>query len=130
MALPSFHQFGIICQLLQPLYGSCAAVYPPTAFSPSALPVYPSPNNILDHARKTKCRCLVTVPSFLVVWAQSPTAVAYLRTLQLVAWSGGPLPQRIGDALVDAGIHLVNIYGGTEFGPISAVIPLEGDAKC
>ncbi|KAJ7489282.1 putative aminoadipate reductase [Mycena latifolia] len=104
MALPSFHQFGIVCQLLQPLFGTCAAVYPPTA-------------------------TLTTVPALLSVWLHSPSSIAYLKTLHTVAWSGGPLPQRMGDALVDAGINLLGVYGATEIGPITAVIPRERDAK-
>ncbi|KAJ6509744.1 putative aminoadipate reductase [Mycena vulgaris] len=129
MALPSFHQFGIICQLLQPLFGTCAAVYPPTAISPNTLPIFPSPDNVLDHARKTKCRSLTTVPALLSVWMHSPPSIAYLKTLHTVAWSGGPLPQRMGDALVDAGINLLGVYGATEIGPITALTPREGDTK-
>ncbi|KAJ6591051.1 hypothetical protein DFH09DRAFT_891898, partial [Mycena vulgaris] len=129
MALPPFHQFGIICQLLQPLFGICVAVYPPIATSPSALPIFPSPDNILDHARQTKCIALTAVPALLAAWLHSPPSMAYLKTLKVVGWSGGPLPQRSGDALVDAGINLRNFYGGTEFGPISTLIPREGDEK-
>ncbi|KAJ7892397.1 putative aminoadipate reductase [Mycena leptocephala] len=129
MALPSFHLFGIACQLLQPLFGIHIAVYPPTATSPSAVPIFPSPDNILDHSRKTKCRSLTAVPAFLAAWLQSPLAIAYLKSLHTVVWSGGSLPQRTGDALVEAGIHLMAVYGATEFGPISTVIPWKGDAK-
>ncbi|KAJ7466248.1 putative aminoadipate reductase [Mycena galericulata] len=129
MALPSFHQFGIICQLLQPLFGTCAAVYPPTAISPSTLPIFPTPDNILDNARKTKCRTLTTLPALLSAWLHSPPSIAYLKTLHTVAWSGGPLPQRMGEALIDAGINLLGVYGATEIGPITALIPREGDEK-
>ncbi|KAJ6575613.1 putative aminoadipate reductase [Mycena vulgaris] len=129
MALPAFHQFGFICQLLLPLFGMCVAVYPPTASAPGALPVFPSPDNILEAARNTKCKTITVVPALLTAWLHSPPAIAYLRTLQLVAWSGGSLPQRIGDALVDAGLNLVGVYGGTEFGPITALVPRAGDER-
>ncbi|KAJ7689673.1 acetyl-CoA synthetase-like protein [Mycena rosella] len=129
LALPGFHLFGIVCQLLQPLSGTCVAVYPPTATSPSALPITPSPENILENAQKTKCRSLSAVPSLLVVWFNSPAALAYLKTLHTIVWSGGPLPQRIGDALTDAGVHLLSGYGATEVGAISTVFQYEGDEK-
>ncbi|KAJ7916712.1 putative aminoadipate reductase, partial [Mycena leptocephala] len=129
MALPAFHLFGIVCQLLQPISGTCVAVYPPTATSPNALPMTPSPENILDHSRKTKCRSLSTVPALLVTWFNSPSAVAYLKTLHTIVWTGGPLPHRIGDALADAGVHLLSGYGATEIGAISTVMQYEGDAK-
>lgn len=35
----------------------------------------------------------------------------------------------MGDALVDAGINLLGVYGATEIGPITALIPREGDTK-
>ncbi|KAJ7807640.1 hypothetical protein B0H13DRAFT_2482908 [Mycena leptocephala] len=98
----------------------------PTATLPGALPIVPSPDNILDHARKTKCRALMTVPALLVSWSTSPPDVAYLKTLHTV-W--GPLPQRIGDALVDAGVHLLAGYGTTEVGPLSVVKEFEEDVK-
>ncbi|KAF7358663.1 Non-canonical non-ribosomal peptide synthetase FUB8 [Mycena sanguinolenta] len=129
MALPAFHLFGITCQLLQPLFGSPAAVYPPTATSSSGLPVTSTPDNILEHARMTKCRTLTTVPALLASWFTSPEAVAYLATLHTVIWSGGPLPQRIGDGLVNAGVNLVSGYGTTETGAFSVVKLPEEDAK-
>ncbi|KAJ6611594.1 acetyl-CoA synthetase-like protein [Mycena sp. CBHHK59/15] len=129
MALPSFHLLGIFCQLLQPLCGICSAVYPPTATSSSTLPIFPSPDNILEHTRKTKSGWLVAVPALLAVWLTSPTALAYLKTLDTIVWSGGPLPQRIGDGLVDAGVNLLCGYGCTEASVISTVIQYEGDAK-
>ncbi|KAF8151163.1 hypothetical protein K438DRAFT_2084818 [Mycena galopus ATCC 62051] len=128
MGLPPFHLMGIKCQLLQPLSGICVAVYPPTATSPGAFPMIPSSHNILEHARKTKCRSLTTVPTFLITWFDSPDALAYLTTLHTIIWAGGPLPQRIGDGLVNAGVHLLIWYGTTETGDIAALWPHEGDA--
>jgi hypothetical protein len=84
MGLPAFHLLGINSQLLQPLSGICVAVYPPTATSPDAFPMIPSPDNILEHARKTKCRSLTTVPTLLVTWFDSPDALTYLTTLHTI----------------------------------------------
>ncbi|KAJ7470082.1 hypothetical protein B0H11DRAFT_2434130 [Mycena galericulata] len=129
MALPAFHLFAILCQLFHPLFGTCAAVYPPTATSPTALPILPSPDNILDHARKTKCRSISVVPSMLATWANSPPAIAYLKTLHTIIWGGGPLPQRTGDALLEAGLKLRIGYGATEIGAISTVMQNDGDER-
>ncbi|KAJ7623601.1 putative aminoadipate reductase [Roridomyces roridus] len=129
MGLPSFHQFGVICQLMQPLFGAPIAIYPPTATAPEKFPVVPSPDNILDHARRTGCRSITTVPSLLSAWSHSSESVKYLASLHTVAFSGGPLPPRVGDALVEAGVNLVPVYGGTEFGPISSIVRREEDAK-
>ncbi|KAJ7612097.1 putative aminoadipate reductase [Roridomyces roridus] len=129
MALPCFHQFGVICQLMQPLFGAPIAIYPPTATAPEKFPVVPSPGNILEHARKTGCRSITAVPSLLAAWSHSAESVKYLASLHTVAFSGGPLPPRIGDALVEAGVKLVPVYGGTEFGPISSIVRRQEDAK-
>ncbi|KAF8217447.1 hypothetical protein K438DRAFT_1656334 [Mycena galopus ATCC 62051] len=129
MGLPPFHVLGISCQLLEPLSGICVAVYPPTATSPSAFPMLPSPDNILEHARKTKCRSLTTVSTLLVTWFDSPDSLAYLTTLHTIIWGGGPLPQRIGDGLVNPGVHLLTGYGATETGTIAALWPYDEDAK-
>ncbi|KAF8160222.1 hypothetical protein K438DRAFT_1985842 [Mycena galopus ATCC 62051] len=129
MALPPFHIYGLYQQLMQPLSGTCCAVFPPMALVPSALPLTPSPDSILEHAQRTNCRSLVAVAVLLVAWFDSPAAMAYLKTLDNIIFSGGSPPQRIGDALVDAGLHLVNVYGGTEFGPLSTMIQNEEDKK-
>ncbi|KAJ7470077.1 hypothetical protein B0H11DRAFT_2434091, partial [Mycena galericulata] len=129
MALPAFHLFAILCQLFHPLFGTCAAVYPPTATSPTALPILPSPDNILDHVHKTKCRSISVVPSMLATWANSPPAIAYLKTLHTIIWGGGPLPQRTGDALLEASLKLRIGYGATEIGAISTVMQNEGDER-
>jgi hypothetical protein len=84
MAVPPFHVFGIWEQLVQPLAGTCVAVYPPTGALPGALPITPSADNILEHARMTKCRSLVTVPVMLATWSESPAAVKYLKTLDRI----------------------------------------------
>ncbi|KAJ7623615.1 hypothetical protein FB45DRAFT_681389, partial [Roridomyces roridus] len=129
MVLPSFHIFGIVCQLLHPLHGLCVAVYPPTATSTNSLPVIPSPDNILQHARATKCKALTTVPALLTLWINSPESVAYLTSLQLVVWAGGPLPQRIGDSLVEQGVKLRSVYGATEIGTVTDLRLDEKDEK-
>ncbi|KAJ7153064.1 putative aminoadipate reductase [Mycena crocata] len=128
MPIPSFHMSGLYLQLLQPVYGvTPVAVYPPTASSPDALPIFPSPDNVLEHARKTKCKSITILPAFFAAWAQLPNAVNFLKTLDMAICSGGSLPQRLGDSLVAAGVKLRNLYGTTEFGAISALIPWAGD---
>ncbi|KAJ7484451.1 putative aminoadipate reductase [Mycena latifolia] len=129
MALPSFHTLGLHCQVLQPLNGNPVVVYPPTAISPSALPILPSPSNILEHARKTNCSSLMAIPALFSVWAASPDAVAYLRTLPMVFWAGGALPNQLGSFLHGSGVKLRGVYGATETGPICFVTALEGDEQ-
>lgn len=83
MALPSFHTLGIYFQLLAPLYGIVpACVYPPVTTSEGALPVLPTPENILEHARANKVNAIATVPAHLQSWSMSIETVEYLKTLE------------------------------------------------
>ncbi|KJA27590.1 hypothetical protein HYPSUDRAFT_130677 [Hypholoma sublateritium FD-334 SS-4] len=91
-------------------------LFPPVVRGPDALPVLPTPENVLYHSMRTGCNVMVTVPTFMSVWASEPTAVTALRNMELVIFSGGGLSEKLGDALVQSGIVLRNIYGGTEFG--------------
>lgn len=85
MHLPAFHTLGVISQLLHSMYAlSIIALYPPTAFTPSQLPIMPTPDNILDHIRKTKSESLITIPSLLQIWAQDKQSVETLATLKMI----------------------------------------------
>ncbi|KAJ6523920.1 hypothetical protein DFH09DRAFT_1419188, partial [Mycena vulgaris] len=128
MGIPSFGLSGTFCQLLNPLHGGIAvAVYPPTATSPELLPILPSPENVLNYARKTNCKAVMTFPDQLSIWVTSADAISYLKTLNLVLFGGGTLPQLLGDTLVNSGVNLRTLYAGTEFGAISTLVPLKRD---
>ncbi|KAJ6480154.1 putative aminoadipate reductase [Mycena sanguinolenta] len=130
MPIPCFHMSSIQVLFITALHGRIpVALFPPTASSPDALPVFPSPENVLEHSRRTGSKSLMLLPFFIVAWAQSLESVEYLRTLSVVGFSGGPLPERIGNALVETGVKIRNIYGATEFGAVSAIVPFEGDEK-
>ncbi|KAG1779119.1 putative aminoadipate reductase [Suillus placidus] len=117
-SLPSFHTLGIYLQLLVPIVTlRSVSIYPPTSFlDPSAAPVVPNSQNILNSVLKTKSNALVVVPAFLAQWAFSPSAVDVLKTLEYVAYAGGPLAPKMGNILVNAGVKLSCVYGATEFG--------------
>ncbi|KAJ7845316.1 putative aminoadipate reductase [Mycena leptocephala] len=128
MACPAFHLAGTFCQLLQPIYGGVVvALYPPIATAPHELPVMPSPDNIIEYGRRTNCKSIMIFPTFLILWAKSPDAIAYLKTLDFVGCSGGSVPPRVGDTLANAGVKLRALYAGTEFGALSILVPQRGD---
>ncbi|KAF4581352.1 putative PKS/NRPS-like protein biosynthetic cluster [Pleurotus pulmonarius] len=76
----------------------------------------PTPDNILDHARRTQCDVIVALPTLLQIWSHSPATLEYLKSLYLIVWSGGSPPKKVGDALVAAGVACRSLYGSTEFG--------------
>ncbi|KAJ7489600.1 putative aminoadipate reductase [Mycena latifolia] len=127
MSYPPFHMSGFYGHILQPLCGIPVAIYPPIVTSPRELPIFPSADNILDHARRTDCKVMMTLPTVIATWSKNPEAIAYLKTYALVGWVGGPLAERLGNQLVRAGLNLRAGYGATECGPISAPLPSKGD---
>ncbi|KAG6816853.1 hypothetical protein H0H87_002339 [Tephrocybe sp. NHM501043] len=126
MFMPPFHSFGLGMQLLQSVFGVLSgAVYPPnSALAEPGPPFVPSPENVLEHMMRTKSNALIAPPTFLQIWAFLPDAIAYLKTLEFVGFGGGPLAPKIGNLLVDAGVRLYTMYGGTEFGMATRFIPI------
>lgn len=92
MGLPPFHGYGAGVQLYLPLASLVAAVvYAPRAVTdPHAAPVIPTTDNILNYVRRTGCKALMTVPTFLEQWAVSQQNVEGLKKLDLVV-SGTPV---------------------------------------
>ncbi|KIJ59312.1 hypothetical protein HYDPIDRAFT_33310 [Hydnomerulius pinastri MD-312] len=123
MSLPPFHLYGINMQLYVPIACLVSAVlYPPRSESdPHARPTIPTTDNILDCVRKTKSKILMIIPAFLEQMATSKSAVYQLLQLDLVAFGGGPLSMKVGDALCAAGVPLVTGYGATECGIITLI---------
>ncbi|KAJ8509096.1 hypothetical protein ONZ45_g8704 [Pleurotus djamor] len=124
MALPSFHTLGIYCQVLAPLFAvRPSSVYPPVKTSEASLPISPTPDNILDHTKRTNCDALIVIPTLLHYWSHSPESMEFLRSLYIVSYSGGAPPPKLGHALHAAGVVTRPIYGGTEFGAPTHWVP-------
>ncbi|KAF9445951.1 putative aminoadipate reductase [Macrolepiota fuliginosa MF-IS2] len=118
MALPPFHAWGFHIHTVLAVYHALSiGVYPPTSPNSGNLSIVPSPENVLEHTKRTKCSGLATVPAFLHSWAHSESYVNYLATLDHIVFAGGAVSTKVGDALVAAGANLQSIYGATEFGP-------------
>ncbi|KAG2361463.1 putative aminoadipate reductase [Suillus spraguei] len=115
-SLPSFHTLGTYFQLFIPITTlSSVSIYPPTSLlDPLATPVIPNSQNILDSVLNTKSNALIVVPAFVEQWALSPSAIDVLKTLEYVAYGGGPLAPKVGNALVNAGVKVSCGYGATE----------------
>ncbi|KAJ7761183.1 putative aminoadipate reductase [Mycena maculata] len=120
-ALPAFHAMGVLTQFINPiLNGGTACIYAPVSTASAySIPVAPTAENAIVNARKTQATGIVAVPALILEWQQSLEHVEYLKTLKLLAYSGGPLASRVGDALFAKGVNLVPLYGATEFGGAS-----------
>ncbi|KAF8215557.1 male sterility protein-domain-containing protein, partial [Mycena galopus ATCC 62051] len=96
-ALPPVHAFGLQRQLLDPLLkGTTACIYPPASTSTEyRIPLSSTSENVIENAKRAKATAIFTVPSMILDW-QSPENIAYLRTLEVLGYGGGPLPSRVG----------------------------------
>ncbi|KAK7007684.1 acetyl-CoA synthetase-like protein [Favolaschia claudopus] len=115
--LPPFHTLGIMTQVLHPLLnGATSCLYPLASTETEyRIPVGVTSENALLNAQRAKVNGIMTVPSLILEW-QSAEAVAYLKTLNLLTYAGGPLATRVGTFLFDQGVNIVPVYGATEFG--------------
>ncbi|KAF5384130.1 hypothetical protein D9615_003351 [Tricholomella constricta] len=131
MSLPPFHALGVYFQHLVPLYGLISiTTFPPTVTTPDQLPLILSPQNIIEHMKLTRANGLMVIPAILQAWAADPAIIEFMTTLEYIGYGGGPLPPQLGDMLVEAGVPLRCVYGGTEFGATTHFLPQQpGDEK-
>ncbi|KAL0961449.1 hypothetical protein HGRIS_006394 [Hohenbuehelia grisea] len=117
--MPPFGVAGVGRQILLPLFaGIPVFVFPPTQ-SASSLSKALTAENVMEHMRRNRLPKLTVFPAFLHTWAADKDAVAFLRSLDYIAYGGGPLLPSVGKALVEQGVNLRMSYGSTEIGLIT-----------
>ncbi|KAG6858113.1 hypothetical protein C0995_002487, partial [Termitomyces sp. Mi166 len=93
------------------------------------MPMTPSPQNILEHLQLTKSNSMIIIPTLLQIWSNIPDAVKVLSSLVYIGYSGGSLAPKLGNHLIDTGVHIHAIYGGTEFGAPSFTMSRVGEER-
>ncbi|KIJ53373.1 hypothetical protein M422DRAFT_775923 [Sphaerobolus stellatus SS14] len=122
-ALPPFHGMGLLMVLWAARTGMSLSVFPPRV-----PPIAPISENTLEAAAACESTIIITVPSFVELWSQTPTGIRHMKALKAVIFGGGPLNKKIGDNLSGMGIRLISFYGMTEIGPVCPMpIPEFGD---
>ncbi|KZP19605.1 acetyl-CoA synthetase-like protein [Athelia psychrophila] len=112
---------GLMLDFLVPLSSlTSVSLYPPTSFYDHAkAPVVPTSDNILEHCKRTGVTGVYVPPNYIESWACEPESVDWLKAMDFVAFGGGPLAVKTGDALSHAGVKLVELYGATEIGVVT-----------
>ncbi|EPS94264.1 hypothetical protein FOMPIDRAFT_1055251 [Fomitopsis schrenkii] len=137
-AIPIFHGMGIA---MLAWTVSCGVVLS-TFESMSPAPI-PAPDDIFAAAKATRCDYIVGVPTIveascahvvpmcvkltgmaMQTWAKSPEYVRWLATRSGL-YGGGPLDKNTGDYLAAQGVTLFVLYGTTEAGIMSPMLPAE-----
>ncbi|GBE89735.1 acetyl-CoA synthetase-like protein [Sparassis crispa] len=109
-ASPMFHAMGTMNIAMTLCTGAFIG-----CFKPASPPVVPTPELFLDAIVATGCNIAFAVPSFVEEWSKSSENVSKMRTLNILAYGGGPLSKAVGDRLSAAGVPLISVYGATEF---------------
>ncbi|KAJ7193924.1 hypothetical protein GGX14DRAFT_378403 [Mycena pura] len=94
-----------------------------SAFEPKSPPTIPTPENFFDGARTTSSDIILCVPSFIEAWSRKPEYVQWLATRSGVLYGGGPLNKHAGDYMTSQGVSIFILYGSSEGGIISPVLP-------
>ncbi|CAL1699337.1 unnamed protein product [Somion occarium] len=94
-----------------------------TCFKPQSPAIGPSPELVIKGAMLTKSDIIFCVPSFVEAWAQNAEYVRFLSKIQGVIYGGGPLSQEVGDHLTEQGVSLFILYGCTECGVVTPIVP-------
>ncbi|KAF8989318.1 hypothetical protein BDQ17DRAFT_1288574 [Cyathus striatus] len=83
----------------------------------------PSPDLVLKNAVQTNCTLIACVPSFIESWAQDKRKIDIMKKFKAILFGGGPLSTAVGDMLVSEGVNIVPMYGVTEAGGLSFLMP-------
>ncbi|EGN93439.1 hypothetical protein SERLA73DRAFT_172085 [Serpula lacrymans var. lacrymans S7.3] len=116
--MPMYHGMGMtqLCWTM-----SCGLVA--SAFAPQSPTLVPTPESLFKAAKATKSDIIFCVPTFIEAWSHNPDYVKWLATRGGVLFGGGPLNQEVGDNLAAKGVSIFNLYGSTEAGIISIILP-------
>ncbi|KAJ7929762.1 hypothetical protein B0H13DRAFT_2652291 [Mycena leptocephala] len=117
-SMPMYHGMGI----LQTFWSAaCGLVL--SAFEPKSPPTIPTPENHFRAAKATDSDITFCVPSFIEAWSRQPEYIEWLATRTGVYYGGGPLNKEAGDYMTSQGVSIFILYGSSEVGIISPVLP-------
>ncbi|KAF9544259.1 acetyl-CoA synthetase-like protein [Agrocybe pediades] len=122
-SVPMFHTMGSI-----QLTWTIATGMVINAFEPKTPAVIPTPQNFIEGVVACKSDLVLCVPLFLEEWCKKPEHVQALTRISGAIYAGGPLSKQAGEYLTSKGVQLFNLYGLTEVGPLTTVLPIKPDA--
>ncbi|KAJ3846639.1 acetyl-CoA synthetase-like protein [Lentinula lateritia] len=98
------------------------------AFKPQQPAIQPSPDTVIAGSIATKSDILFCVPAFIEYWYRKPEYVVHMRSIHGLLYGGGPLSKHVGDELVSQGVNIFILYGCTEIGIATPIIPKSSDS--
>ncbi|KAJ6464064.1 hypothetical protein C8R45DRAFT_1025143 [Mycena sanguinolenta] len=127
--IPFFGERDLTGQILSlhsmPMYHGAACGLALSAFEPKSPPTIPTPENLFTAAKATGSDIIFCVPSFIEAWSRKPEYIQWLATRGGVLYGGGPLNKDVGDYMTSQGVSIFILYGSTEGGIMSPILPGE-----
>ncbi|KAH8114663.1 acetyl-CoA synthetase-like protein [Phellopilus nigrolimitatus] len=117
-SMPMYHGMG----LMQTGWTATAGVVI-TSFQPHTPAILPSPESVMKGSIDTKSDMIFCVPSFVEAWGRNKDYISHLRKIHGILYGGGPLNQEVGDALSKEGVSIFILYGCSEIGIMSPIVP-------
>ncbi|KZT28667.1 acetyl-CoA synthetase-like protein [Neolentinus lepideus HHB14362 ss-1] len=117
-AMPMFHGMGIMQTAWTAASGLVIA-----AFKPSTPATVPTPDSVFKGALDSRSDIIFCVPSFAEAWSKDPMKGHALREIDGILYGGGPLSKEAGDNLTSQGVSVLILYGCTEGGVMSSILP-------
>ncbi|KAF4612669.1 hypothetical protein D9613_011881 [Agrocybe pediades] len=120
--MPMYHGLGVMQLCLAPSTGHVLSV-----FEPKSPAIAPTPKNHFEAAAACKSNVIFSVPAIIAEWSRHPDYVEWLSTRDAVIFGGGPLNKAVGNFLTSKGVPIFNLYGCSEGGILSTVLPANAD---
>ncbi|KAF4618234.1 hypothetical protein D9613_011556 [Agrocybe pediades] len=116
--MPMYHGMGIMQICWTASTGHIISVFEPT--SPA---IAPTPKNHFEAAVLCNSDIIFSVPAIIEAWSLQPEYISWLAGRGGVLYGGGPLNKTVGDYMTSKGVPIFVLYGCTEGGIMSVIIP-------
>ncbi|TFK38857.1 hypothetical protein BDQ12DRAFT_629926 [Crucibulum laeve] len=120
--MPMFHGMGVL-----QLGWTASSGLIVSAFEPKSPVVVPTPDLLFKAAVAVNSDIIFCVPAFIEAWSRKPEYVKWLATRGGVLFGGGPLNKAAGDYMTSQGVSVFILYGSTEGGIMSPILPANVD---
>ncbi|KII90166.1 hypothetical protein PLICRDRAFT_40364 [Plicaturopsis crispa FD-325 SS-3] len=117
-SLPMFHISGSAQTWWGATSGLILGILPP-----ARPPIIPTPDVVFEGIVKTRSTLIFGVAVHIEIWSRDPAKVEHLKSLRAVMYQGSPLEKNTGEKLLKAGVNVFPVYGGTEMGVLTCLIP-------
>ncbi|KAE9396384.1 acetyl-CoA synthetase-like protein [Gymnopus androsaceus JB14] len=117
-SLPMFHSAGHV-----PFTWAISSGLVLTVLPPVSPPLFPTPNIAFEGMEKTRSQVVYGISMHIEEWAKDETKIEYMRNMAAVIYQGAPLSVHTGKLLISTDVPVVPMYGMTEGGAMSSLIP-------